>query len=252
MKIVVSPAKSLDLETPIPTNHFTNPSFLKHSKELIDALQKKSPKQLSELMSISDALAALNWQRNQEWNLPFLPENARPAVYTFKGEVYQGLDAFTIPKEKWGQLEDKLRILSGLYGLLKPFDLIQPYRLEMGTRLQMGQSNNLYQFWGHSLTDALNAEMQETDVLVNLASTEYFKVLKSNSLKATVVTPHFKDYKNGKLKVISFFAKKARGLMVRYIIDQDLQHVEGLKGFDAAGYEFSEALSSETDLVFVR
>jgi len=252
MITVISPAKTLDFESQPITNCHTQPKFLAQSQALIDELRELSAPSIATLMKLSDKLAGLNMARFQTWTTPFSLGNSKQAVLAFKGDVYTGLDADTMDDEGLAFAQQHLRILSGLYGVLKPLDLIQPYRLEMGTRLQMGQSNNLYQFWGHSLTDALNAEMQETDVLVNLASTEYFKVLKSNSLKATVVTPHFKDYKNGKLKVISFFAKKARGLMVRYIIDQDLQHVEGLKGFDAAGYEFSEALSSETDLVFVR
>ena len=252
MKIVVSPAKSLDLETQIPTSLFSQPETLDIAEKLIGVLKKKSPKKIGELMSISQALSELNWERNQQWQRPFTIENARQAVYMFKGDVYIGLDAYSIPEEKHAQLNDKLRILSGLYGILKPFDLIQAYRLEMGTKLKIGRKDNLYQFWDTKITDALNEEMSEGEPLINLASNEYFKVIKPKLLKAPVITPQFKDYKDGKLKMISFFAKKARGMMVRYIIDNDINDVASLKGFDYGGYGFSEELSSETEFVFVR
>jgi len=252
MKIVVSPAKSLDLETPIPTNRVSDALFLEQSQKLSNVLKKKSPKKLSDLMSISTSLADLNWQRNQEWNLPFTKENARQAVYAFKGDVYIGLDAYSLAEEKLPLLNESLRILSGLYGILKPFDLMQAYRLEMGTRLKIGTKNNLYQFWGDKVTKALNEEMKDGEVLVNLASTEYYKVIKPKLLKAPVITPIFKDYKNDKLKVISFFAKKARGMMVRYIIDNTINDPEEMKNFTTDGYAFSEEFSSETEFVFVR
>lgn len=252
MKILISPAKSLDLETSLPSDRFTQPSFLAQSAQLMAVLKEKKPAQLSSLMSISESLADLNWQRNQAWSLPFSMSNARPAVYAFKGEVYLGLDAYTLPESKWEAMQDKVRILSGLYGVLRPFDLMQPYRLEMGTRLEVGVHKNLYQFWDASLTEALNAEMASEDVLLNLASAEYFKALKKNRLLANVITPHFKDYKNGQLKMISFYAKKARGMMVRYILDHDIQDATALKGFDYGGYAYSASLSSETDLVFIR
>lgn len=252
MKILISPAKSLDLETPIPTSQYTEAPFLDKSQKLATVLKKKSPKAIGELMSISENLSELNWQRNQEWELPFTTENARQAIYTFKGDVYLGLDAYTIPEEKLDQLNDKLRILSGLYGILKPFDLIQAYRLEMGTKLKVGKKENLYQFWDTEITDALNEEMDDAEVLVNLASTEYYKVIKPKLIKTPIITPHFKDYKNGKLKIISFFAKKARGMMVRYIIDNDINDIESLKGFDYGGYAFSRELSSDKEFVFVR
>lgn len=252
MKIVISPAKSLDLESIVPTERYTQASFLQQSEKLSKVLQKKSPKKLGELMSISAALSELNWQRNQDWSLPFNIENARQAIYTFKGEVYIGLDAYSIPEDKLEQLNDKLRILSGLYGILKPFDLIQAYRLEMGTKLKTGKKENLYQFWDAKITDYLNEEMAEGEPLINLASNEYFKVIKPKLLNSNIITPQFKDYKDGKLKMISFFAKKARGMMVRYIIDNAINDVESLKGFDYGNYGFSEDLSSETELVFVR
>ncbi|AOW21896.1 peroxide stress protein YaaA [Urechidicola croceus] len=252
MKIVVSPAKSLDFETKVPTTLHTQGVFLKEAEKLNSVLKKKSVKSLSKLMSISENLGRLNFDRNQEWNLPFDLDNARQAVYAFKGDVYIGLDAYTIPQEKIGQLQDKLRILSGQYGLLKPLDLIQPYRLEMGTKLKVGRKDNLYQYWGSSVTDALNNELKDDDFLVNLASNEYFKVIKPKELKVPIITPVFKDYKEGKLKMISFFAKKARGMMVRYIIDNNINTVEDLKGFNYDGYGFDSNLSTETELVFTR
>lgn len=252
MKIVISPAKSLDFETQIPTKEFTECIFLKESERLSRVLKKKSPRVLSKLMSISPALGELNWQRNQEWQLPFSLENARQAVYAFKGDVYIGLDAYSLKQDQIGQLQDKLRILSGQYGLLKPLDLMQPYRLEMGTKLKVASKENLYKFWGNKITDALNSEIEKDEVFVNLASNEYFKVINSKLLKANVITPVFKDYKNGQLKMISFFAKKARGLMVRYIVDNNIENAEDLKGFNYEGYAFDSNLSSEKELVFTR
>ena len=252
MKIVISPAKSLDLETPIPTARFSEPAFLEQSKKLSTILKKKSPKEIGDLMSISQNLSDLNWQRNQDWKIPFTKENARQAVYAFKGDVYIGLDAYSIPEYKLDQLNDKLRILSGLYGVLKPFDLMQAYRLEMGTKLKIGKKDNLYQFWDHQITDALNAEMQEGELLVNLASNEYYKVINAKLINAPIITPQFKDFKNGKLKIISFFAKKARGMMVRYIIDNDIETIEGLKGFNYDNYKFDSSLSTLSEFVFTR
>ena len=252
MKIVISPAKSLDYKSPLPTEQFTQPAFLGFSEKIHKTLKKKSAKNLSELMHISANLGKLNYQRNQEWQLPFTPQNARPALYAFKGTVYQGLDAYSLPVDKIDQIQHKLRILSGLYGLLKPLDLIQPYRLEMGTKLKIGSKENLYKFWGGNLTKALQAEMQPDEVLINLASNEYFKALNTRVLKAPVVTPIFKDFSNGKLKVVAFFAKKARGMMVRYIIDNSVEKIEDLKVFNKAGYRFDANLSSNTRLVFTR
>jgi len=252
MKIVISPAKSLDFTSVVPTKNYTNTSFLDLAEKLNKVLKKKSPKQLSKLMSISDKLGELNWQRNQEWSLPFTPENSRQAIYAFKGTVYEGLDAYSIPQKKLDQLQSKLRILSGQYGILKPLDLMQAYRLEMGTKLKTGRKDNLYQFWGETITNALNDELKDNEVFVNLASNEYFKVVKPTLLKVPIVTPVFKDYKNGNLKIISFFAKKARGLMVRYIIDNDIENAEDLKGFDYDRYVFDSNLSTEKQLVFTR
>ncbi|EAY31367.1 peroxide stress protein YaaA [Microscilla marina] len=253
MKIVVSPAKSLDFETALPTQKYTQAAFLAQAKKLNTVLKKKSPAKLTELMGISENLAQLNWQRNQDWALPFASENARQAVYAFNGDVYTGLDAYTIPEEKLAALEDKLRILSGLYGILKPLDLMQPYRLEMGTKLKVGSKANLYEFWKKSITKQLNNELSKGELFVNLASNEYFKAIDKKALKVPIVTPQFKDWKNDQLKTISFFAKKARGMMVRYIVDTDAETIEDLKGFNYDGYGFSEQHSTKSnELVFVR
>ena len=252
MKIVVSPAKSLNFESPLPIQNYTESLFLKDAETIQKTLKKKKPKQLMELMDISEKLADLNWERNQNWSLPFTPENARPAVFAFDGDVYTGLDAYTIPTDKFPLLEDKLRILSGLYGVLKPLDLMQPYRLEMGTSLPIGTKKNLYEFWKKKVTASLNSELQENELFINLASNEYFSAVDTKTLKVPVITPEFKDYKDGKLKMISFFAKKARGLMVRYIIDTNAETIEDLKQFNYDGYAFDANLSKGNTLVFTR
>ena len=252
MKIVLSPAKSLNFEKELPTALHSEPLFLKESREIHKVLKEKKPADLSDLMSISDKLADLNWKRNQVWKTPFTTSNARPAVYTFDGDVYIGLDAYSLPQKKIQVLQDSLRILSGLYGLLKPLDLIQAYRLEMGTKLSIGESRNLYEFWKPTITKALNNELQEGELFINLASTEYFSTVDVKALKVPVITPEFKDYKNGKLKIISFFAKKARGMMVRYIIDINAQTLDDLKGFNYDGYLFDATLSKGNNLVFTR
>ena len=252
MKIVISPAKSLDFETNAPTEAFSQPIFTKEAERLNKVLRKKSPRSLKKLMSISDQLAELNYERNQEWQLPFTKENAKQAVYAFTGEVYRGLDASSIPEEKIPEMQDKLRIISGQYGLLKPLDLMQPYRLEMGTKLKVASRENLYKFWGSTITKALNEEMEDGELLINLASNEYFKAIKPKELKGRVITPVFKDYKNGVLKSIMTFAKHARGLMVRYIIENGIEDLEGLKGFNEQGYGFDANLSSDNELVFTR
>jgi len=252
MKIVISPAKALDFESALPTQEFTNSRFLKESKSINKVIKQKSPKELSELMSISDKLGELNWQRNKSWKTPFSPENARPAVYAFAGDVYIGLDANTIPVEKIAILQERLRILSGLYGILKPLDLIQPYRLEMGTKIAIGESKNLYDFWKKKITDTLNKELRKGELFVNLASNEYFSAVDVKKLKVPVITPEFMDYNDGKLKMISFFAKKARGMMVRYIIDTNAETIEDLKGFNYEGYQFDANLSKGNKLVFTR
>ena len=253
MKILISPAKSLDFESKIPTNDFSEIPFLEQTKVLSQKMDLKSKDDLKKLMNISDQLAELNYQRFQDFSFPFTKENARQAVYSFSGDVYKGLDVYTLPEEHIDSMQNSLRILSGFYGLLKPLDLIQPYRLEMGTSLKVNSSNNLYEFWGSSITDYLNQEMAKEELLVNLASKEYFKAVQSKNLKATLVTPIFKDYKNGKLKIISFFAKKARGQMARYILDNGIETLNELKGFDIDGYGFSaEYTLNENEPVFVR
>jgi cytoplasmic iron level regulating protein YaaA (DUF328/UPF0246 family) len=252
MKIVISPAKSLNFDKALPTANFSEALFLKESRLVHKALKQKTPNELSGLMDISEKLANLNWQRNQDWKTPFNTENARPAIFTFDGDVYTGLDAYSIPRDKLETLQDNLRILSGLYGILKPLDLIQAYRLEMGTKLAIGESDNLYQFWKTTLTKALNKELEKNELFINLASNEYFSVIDVKKLKVPVITPEFKDYKNGKLKIISFFAKKARGMMVRYIIDTNAKTIDDLKGFNYEGYQFDANLSEENHLVFTR
>ncbi len=252
MKIVISPAKSLNLDKELPTSLFTEAVFVKQAETIQKTLKKKKPKQLMELMAISEKLADLNWQRNQDWQLSFTPENARPAIYTFDGEVYTGLDVYSLPAEKVAVLQEKLRILSGLYGVLKPLDLMQAYRLEMGTSIAIGTKKNLYEFWKKTLTDELNSELKEEELFVNLASNEYFSAVDVKKLKVAVITPEFKDYKDGKLKMISFFAKKARGLMVRYIIDTNTETIDDLKGFNYEGYAFDSNLSEGNKLVFTR
>ena len=210
------------------------------------------PNDLSKLMDISDKLAELNWERNQTWKTPFNPDNSRPAIYTFDGEVYTGIHAYTLPIDKMEDLQNRLFILSGLYGLLKPLDLIQAYRLEMGTSIAIGESKNLYAFWKIKITETLNKSIAKGDFLLNLASNEYFSAVDTKLLKAKVITPEFKYYKDGKLKMISFFAKKARGLMVRYIIDTNAQSIEDIQGFNYEGYAFDANLSTEVKLVFTR
>lgn len=252
MKLVLSPAKSLDFESKLPTPKTTESCFLAESERINKLLKKESPKDLSKLMKISDNLAELNYVRNQDWSLPFTKENARPAVYAFNGDVYRGLDAYTIDTKKLDKVEDTVRIISGLYGVLKPLDLIQPYRLEMGTKFPVGKNKNLYEFWRKKVTQSLNDELQEDELFLNLASNEYFKAIDTKALKVPVVNVNFKEFKNGNYKTIAIFAKLARGLMARYIIDTDAKTVEDIKRFNLENYGFSEELSSDKELVFTR
>ena len=252
MKIIISPAKSLDFESPVVTKLHSQPQFLEDSTKLNKKLKTLSRKKLSEFMGISKDLAELNYQRNQDWSLPFTTSNAKQAVFAFTGEVYRGIDVITLQEEKLPILQDRLRILSGLYGLLKPLDLIQPYRLEMGKKLKVGRKENLYKFWGDKIVQALNNEMSDDELLLNLASSEYFKAVNQKVLKVPMVTPVFKDFKNGQYKTIMTFAKKARGLMVRYIVDNNITTIEGIKGFDVEAYGFDPSMSTETELVFTR
>ncbi len=252
MKIIISPAKSLNFESKVPTSLYSIPEFLEHSAKLNKKLKTISRNKLSELMGISSSLAELNYERNQIWELPFTLDNAKQAIYTFSGEVYKGIDVNSLSTEKLPILQSRLRILSGLYGILKPLDLIQPYRLEMGTRLKVGSQENLYKFWGDKITNSLNHEILDNELFVNLASSEYFKVINKKALNTPMITPVFKDFKNGQYKIIMTFAKKARGSMVRYIIDHNITTTDRLRNFDTNGYRFDEKLSTETELVFTR
>ena len=254
MLLVVSPAKKLDFESPLATTKTSQASLLAHSEILIDRCLELSSDQIASLMKLSDKLAGLNAARFGEWSLPFTPENARQAVLAFNGDVYSGLDANSFSDDDFNFAQQHFRILSGLYGLLKPLDLMQAYRLEMGTKLDNVRGANLYQFWGNIITNELNKALAEQgdDVLINLASNEYFKAVNKKSLNATIITPQFKDWKNGQYKMISFFAKKARGLMARYIIQNQISDVEKVKDFDLAGYQFSSDLSQDNELVFTR
>lgn len=238
MKMVISPAKSLQFDSQLPSINFTTPNFSEEAKLINGLLKKKTSKALSELMHISDKLAQLNWERNQSFN-SHESNNRRPAIFTFNGDVYQGLDAYTLSSEKIDRMQNQLRILSGLYGLLRPLDLIQPYRLEMGTNFSLGTHKNLYDFWKDKTTQQLNLEMEEGELFVNLASNEYFNVIDIKKLVAKIVTPQFKDFKNGKLKIISFFAKKARGMMVRHLVDVNAKTIEDIKTFNSDGYSYS-------------
>jgi len=224
----------------LPTEQISNPFFFAEAIRINELLKEKSPSELSQLMKISEKLGNLNWERNQNFKSPFNKENSRPAVYSFDGDVYTGLDIFNLPFEKIKVLQNSLRILSGLYGILKPLDLIQPYRLEMGIKFTVDKNMNLYDFWKHKITSFINEELEENELFVNLASNEYFSSIDTKVLKTQVITPHFKDFKNGTLKMISFYAKKARGMMARYMLDKENVTAETLLGFDYGGYTFSE------------
>lgn len=254
MLLVISPAKTLDYETSPKTQQYTQPDFLDQSTLLIEALRELSPAGIGSLMSISDKLSQLNTARFQAWSTPFNPGNAKQAILAFKGDVYTGLDAETLSEKQLSFTQQHLRILSGLYGLLRPLDLMQAYRLEMGTRFANQRGKDLYQFWGGLITEQLNKELasQKTPVLINLASNEYFKSVQPKQVNGQIITPVFKDWKNGQYKIISFYAKKARGLMCRYAIDYNIDQPEKLKIFDYEGYAFNEAMSSDKEWVFTR
>jgi cytoplasmic iron level regulating protein YaaA (DUF328/UPF0246 family) len=255
MLIVVSPAKSLDYESPLPVSTHTQPRFLDHSAELIEILRQFGPVEIARLMDISDKLAALNVARYAEWAQPFTPDNARQALFAFNGDVYEGLDAATLTAAQIDVAQQTLRILSGLYGVLRPLDLMQAYRLEMGTRLANGRGKDLYAFWGDTISNSLNDELASQGgepVLVNLASEEYFKSVQVKKLKARVVTPVFEERKGDGYKIISFHAKRARGLMSRYAIANRLKRVEDLKSFDVEDYVFEPRISDQDRWVFRR
>ena len=254
MLIVLSPAKTLDYDTPPTTDTHTLPEFVPHSAELIETLKPLSPAQIGSLMSISDTLAALNAARYATWSRRFVKRNAKQAVLAFDGDVYGGLDAVSLNAAQLEYAQSHVRILSGLYGVLRPLDLMQAYRLEMGTRLANSRGKDLYAFWGELVTKSLNkaAAANKSEALINLASEEYFKVVKPSVLSVPVVTPVFEDWKGGRYKIISFHAKRARGLMARYAALKGIRKAERLKSFDSEGYVFDESVSSETKWVFRR
>ncbi|MFY8273505.1 peroxide stress protein YaaA [Pseudoalteromonas sp. SSDWG2] len=255
MITVISPAKNLDYDTPAPVNTHTQPELLAHSEELIEVCKELSPQQIGSLMKISDKLAGLNAARFSEWAQPFTTDNAKQAIFAFNGDVYTGIDASTLDEEALTYSQQHLRILSGLYGVLKPLDLMQAYRLEMGTKLENGRGANLYKFWGSIIAQKLNEALEQSgaSTLINLASNEYFKAVDKKALNGDIITPIFKDRKNGQYKVISFYAKKARGMMARYIMENKVDSLAALKAFDTAGYYFSEeATTKANEPVFLR
>mgnify|MGYP001812123375 FL=1 len=254
MLTVISPAKTLDFETPPTTRKATQPLFLDRSAELVDDARKMGPGDIRSLMGVSEKIAELNHQRFMNWGTPFTLDNAKQSVLAFKGDVYTGLEAETLSSAQLGFAQKHLCILSGLYGLLRPLDLMQPYRLEMGLKFANRGGKNLYEFWGDSITTALNRQLKKSGsgVLVNLASNEYFRSVKGGALDAEIITPVFKDLKSGKYRVISFFAKKARGQMARFIIDRELNEPDGLKKFRLDGYRYNRSESSARELVFTR
>lgn len=254
MLALISPAKTLDYETALPTDTYTQPRLLEQSQQLIDVCSKLSATEIASLMTVSEKIANLNVERFRDWNAEFDFSNARQALFAFKGDVYTGLDAYHLKDHDIDFAQQHLRMLSGLYGLLRPLDLMMPYRLEMGTKLKNSRGNNLYEFWGSIITDQINQDLAEIDakLLVNLASDEYYKSVNEKKIQAEIIKPVFLDQKNGKYKVISFYAKKARGLMARYLIENKLSQVEQLKAFDSEGYYFDAESSSDKELVFKR
>ena len=254
MLIVISPAKTLYEQAPVRVDRFTQAEFLPEAEKIVSVLKKKKPAQIAKLMDISPKLAELNFKRFQEWSLPFTPENAWQGVLMFNGDVYQGLKAETFSDAEFDRAQQQLRILSGVYGLLKPLDLIQPYRLEMGTSVAIARKKNLYEFWKTKITAKLNEELSNSEqkVLINLASNEYFSAIDPKKLKGRIITPAFKENKGGQYQMVSFFAKKARGLMSRFIIQNGLSNPEDLKAFDLEGYFYNNQISKDDNWVFTR
>ena len=252
MKILLSPAKSLDYKSVLPTSKISKACFLDEADYLNSILKEKTPTELSKLMSISSNLGELNYERNNSWQLPFSPENARQSIYAFSGDVYRGIDSYTIEEGKIDFMQNSVRIISGLYGLLKPLDLIQPYRLEMGTKMPVDNNKNLYEYWRQKITTQLNKELTDEEPVLNLASNEYFKAIDSKVVKSTVYSANFKQLKNGEYKTIAIFSKKARGMMTRFIIDNNITGISDLKSFNFDGYLFHESLSNEKELIFTR
>ena len=254
MLIVISPAKTLDYDTPPKTKVFTTPDYLGQSQQLINRLRNFSSLDISDLMKVSAKIADLNFDRYESWKKPFTAKNAKQSILAFKGDVYTGLNAETFKADDFKFAQNHLRVLSGLYGLLRPLDLMQPYRLEMGTKLKTDKGKNLYEFWGSDITEGLNKQLKKikSDTLINLASNEYFKSVKTAELNAEIITPAFKEFKNGEYKMIGIYAKKARGLLSRYIIENKLSDPEDIKSFNEEGYRFSKQLSKGNNWVFTR
>ena len=252
MKILLSPAKSLDFKSKLPTEKLTNFCFEEEAKYLNSILKNKSPKELSNLMSVSSKIADLNYERNNTWSTPFNPSNSRQAVYAFSGDVYKGLDVYSVAQDKLDFMQNSLRIISGLYGLLKPLDLIQPYRLEMGTKLQVDNNKNLYEFWREKITNELNDQLNENEPVLNLASNEYFKAIDTKVIKTDIFTANFKQLKDGQYKTIAIFSKRARGMMARFIIDNNITDISDLKSFNYDGYLYHESLSKNKEFIFTR
>ena len=253
MKILISPAKSLDFDSNIDSLKCTQPVFLNKTSQINSVLKEKSPKDLMQLQGISQKLSDLNWKRNNGYVDNHNNKNSRPAVFAFNGDVYSGIDVKTLSEDKIYDLQKSLRILSGYYGVLKPLDLIQPYRLEMGTKLAVNGSENLYKFWSENITNSILDEISTEDLLINLASNEYFEAFNKKKFDGRIISPIFKDFKNGKLKIISFYAKKARGMMVRYIVDNEVSNYNELLGFNLGNYSYNEAETSDENFpVFTR
>ena len=252
MKILISPSKTLSFDSQVNCEFNSESRLMDETKVLHKILLNYSTEDLKNLMSVSDKIAELNFNRFKNWEDPISSENSRQAVYAFKGDVYSGLDADTIQDDKFEYLQKTLRIISGYYGILRPFDKILPYRLEMGTRLENENGNNLYKFWGDKITDVLNDDIEDNDIVVNLASDEYFKSINKEKLNAEIITPVFKEFKNDSYKVIAIYAKKARGLMSRFLIERKSKSVDDIKLFNTDGYTFDGNLSTENELVFTR
>ena len=240
MKIIISPAKSLDFDSELNPQNVSVPKFLEKTLAINSILKQKSPSDLMKLQSISEKLSDLNWKRNLEFSRNHNDDNSRPAIFAFNGDVYEGLDVKTLDVKKIDFLQNNLRIISGLYGVLKPLDLIQPYRLEMGTKISINGSSNLYEYWSNDITKFLSDELLSSEFLLNLASNEYFSAIDKSKINSEIISPIFKDFKNGKLKIISFYAKKARGMMVRYVADNLIDSYDNLLSFNYGGYIFNE------------
>ena len=251
MKILISPAKSLDFENTIKSSYTSRPLFANKAQQINSILKELSAPDLGNLMSISPKLSDLNWLRNQDFQKKNTKQ--RQAIFAFNGDVYEGIDATSISSSNHDKLQNTLRILSGLYGILKPFDNIKPYRLEMGTKISIKGTKNLYEFWKKDVTNSILKEIVEDDIIVNLASNEYFSVIDSSLIENKIISPQFKDFKNGKLKIISFYAKKARGLMTRFLIDNDIKSSSDIENFNSSGYMFSkDETANPLEPVFVR